>query len=143
MKSLFKTIIFLQVLLLEKSNKRDLNLTVKMAPSSVVENRVQLHDNATDYDEITGVTLTQFLVNIFYIVTITLLLFFIINITDCIGKIFFTLVKNIYNLCISIFLFLHYNQFLLIVSLKSSMDVQSSHGRALLLLPVTNTLTVT
>ena len=143
MKSLFKTIIFLQVLLLEKSNKRDLNLTVKMAPSSVVENRVHLHDNARDYDEITGFTLTQFLVNIFYIVTITLLLFFIINITDCIGKIFFTLVKNIYNLCISIFLFLHYNQFLLIVSLKSSMDVQSSHGRALLLLPVTNTLTVT
>ena len=71
MKSLFKTIIFLQVLLLEKSNKRDLNLTVKMAPSSVVENRVQLHDNARDYDEITGVTLTQFLVNIFCIVTIT------------------------------------------------------------------------
>ena len=42
-----------------------------MTPSSVVENRVQLHDNARDYDEITGVTLTQFSVNIFYIVTIT------------------------------------------------------------------------
>ena len=38
-------------MLLQKSNKRDLNLTVNMAPSSVVKNKLQLHHNARDYDE--------------------------------------------------------------------------------------------
>ena len=52
MKSIFKAIIFSQVLLLQKSNKRDLNLTVNIVPSSVVENRPQLHHNARDYHEI-------------------------------------------------------------------------------------------
>ena len=57
-----------------------------MAPSSVVENRVQLHDNARDYDKIAGVTLTQFLVNIFYIVTIIYLTFSEIILMIVLGK---------------------------------------------------------
>ena len=48
----WKTIIFLQALLLQKSNKRDLSVIVNMHPSSAVENRLQLHHNARDYDEI-------------------------------------------------------------------------------------------
>lgn len=45
-------IIFLHVLFLQKQNKRDLNLTGNMDPSSVVENRLQLPHNARDHDEI-------------------------------------------------------------------------------------------
>ena len=40
------------VLLLQKSNKRDLNLSFNMDQSSVVESRHILHPNAIDYDEI-------------------------------------------------------------------------------------------
>ena len=44
--------LLLQVLLLQKSNKRDVNLTVNMDRSSVEENKLQLHHNARDYDEV-------------------------------------------------------------------------------------------
>ena len=64
-------IIFLHVLFLQKQNKRDLNLTGNMDPSSVVENRLQLPHNARDHDEIIRAYIDKFLVNSFYIVTIT------------------------------------------------------------------------
>ena len=49
MKSIFKAIIFLLVILLQKSNKRDLNLMVNIVLSYVVENRLQLHHNTRGY----------------------------------------------------------------------------------------------
>ena len=59
--------LILPVLLLQKPNKRNLNLTVNMDRSSVVENRLQLHHNARDYDEIIRAYLDTILGKIFAI----------------------------------------------------------------------------
>ena len=44
--------LLLQFLLLQKSNKRDLSLSVNMEKSCVLQNRLKLHHNDRDYDNI-------------------------------------------------------------------------------------------
>ena len=44
--------LFLQFLLLQRSNKRDVSLSVNMEKSCVLQNRIKLHHNDRDYDNI-------------------------------------------------------------------------------------------
>ena len=44
--------LLLLVFLLQKSNKRDLSLSVNMEKSCVLQNRLKLHHNDRDYDNI-------------------------------------------------------------------------------------------
>ena len=67
-----------------------------MAPSSIVENRLQLHQNARDYDEIIRTYIDTILGKYFLYSNYYIFNFFRNNINDHIGKILLTLVTKMH-----------------------------------------------